>query len=98
MNFYEVLGVEKTANAQQLRLAFQERARVHNPRTGGNPKVRAVIDRAYIVLSNERKRLAYDTFLSQIATNPVASQPKNQPENQRDKLRQAAQRSLFDLD
>lgn len=81
MDFYEILGVERTADAAQLKLAFRQQALAQRRRLDPDPRAMALLGRAYIVLSNERQRRAYDAKLSP---------------SRRQQLRQAAQRSLFD--
>jgi molecular chaperone DnaJ len=65
-DYYEVLGVERTADAAALKAAYHKLALEHHPdRNGGCEKSSArfkEISEAYAVLSNEQKRAAYDRF------------------------------------
>ena len=64
-DYYEVLGVERSATAEQLKRAFRKLALEHHP--DRNPDPRAAdrfkeLSEAYEVLSNPDKRRAYDLF------------------------------------
>jgi len=65
-DFYEVLGVERTADAAGLKAAFRKLAMEHHPdRNGGSDEATAKfqeLNEAYAVLSDDQKRAAYDRF------------------------------------
>lgn len=70
-NYYEILGVEKTANADELKSAYRKLAKKYHPDVYANAtdaeKKEAEakfkdINHAYEVLSDSQKRAAYDTY------------------------------------
>ncbi len=70
-NYYEILGVEKTANADELKSAYRRLAKKYHPDVYANAtdaeKKDAEakfkdINHAYEVLSDPQKRSAYDTY------------------------------------
>ena len=65
-SFYEILGVPKNANANVIRKAYRKLARRHHPDVNpGDTKAEDAFKRisaAYEVLSDDKKRAAYDEF------------------------------------
>lgn len=62
-DYYEVLGVPKTATADDIKKAFRKLALEHHPdRHGGDDSKFKEINEAYEVLKDEKKRSAYDQF------------------------------------
>src|ERR1700761_9556691 len=65
-DLYEILGVAKTASADDLKKAYRKLAMQHHPdRNPGDKKAEEKfkeISHAYDVLSDEQKRAAYDRF------------------------------------
>lgn len=62
-DYYEVLGVSRTASASELKKAYYQLAKQHHPDTaGGDPSVFAEINSAYEVLSDDNKRRMYDDY------------------------------------
>ena len=63
-DYYDVLGVAKTADAKQLKSAFRKKAMACHPdRNPDNPQAEAEfkeLNEAYGVLSDDQKRAAYD--------------------------------------
>src|SRR5262245_64322180 len=66
MDFYETLGVDRAANAEEIRKAYRRLARKHHPDL--NPGDKASEDRfkkvqeAYDVLSDSKKKAMYDQY------------------------------------
>lgn len=59
-NFYEDLGVPKSASQENIKKAFRKKAKQTHPDTGGNGDDFKTIVRAYNILSDEEKRKRYD--------------------------------------
>src|SRR3989338_1735084 len=62
-DYYNTLGVDKAASAEEIKKAFYKLAHKHHPdKTGGDAQKFKEINEAYQVLSDEKKRTAYDRF------------------------------------
>src|SRR2546425_7241583 len=65
-DYYETLGVPKTATDNEIRKAFRKLARQHHPDVAKDKKAAEEkfkeINEAYEVLSNPEKRRKYDTL------------------------------------
>ena len=55
-NYYEILGIQKTASSEEIKRAFHQLAHKHHPHKGGDEKKFKEINEAYQVLSNKEKR------------------------------------------
>ncbi len=62
MDYYQVLGVPKTASQEEIKKAFHKLAHKYHPDKGGDEKKFKEINEAYQVLSNTEKRAQYDKF------------------------------------
>ncbi|GEP09115.1 molecular chaperone DnaJ [Methylobacterium gnaphalii] len=65
-DYYEVLGVTKTATETELKVAFRKLAMVHHPDRNPGDKEAEIkfkeVNEAYQCLSDSQKRAAYDRF------------------------------------
>ena len=59
-DLYEVLGVDRSASADDLRAAYRQRARETHPDAGGAPGEFQAVQAAWEVLSDEERRRRYD--------------------------------------
>ena len=62
MDYYEVLGVTKSASQDEIKKAFHKLAHKYHPDKGGDEKKFKEINEAYQVLSDAQKRQQYDQF------------------------------------
>jgi len=62
MDYYEVLGVQKSASQDEIKKAFHKLAHKYHPDKGGDEKKFKEINEAYQVLSDAQKRQQYDQY------------------------------------
>ncbi len=68
LNYYEILGVPRTATAEEIRAAYREAVRRWHPDINPAPEAHEyflLVRQAFDVLSNPKKRQAYDQSLEQ---------------------------------
>jgi molecular chaperone DnaJ len=61
-DYYETLGVPKSATADEIKKAYRRLARKHHPDAGGSEEKFKEVGEAYEVLSDPEKRGQYDQF------------------------------------
>lgn len=61
-DYYNILGVQKGASADEIKTAFRKKAHQHHPDKGGDAEKFKELNEAYQVLSNPQKRQQYDQF------------------------------------
>ena len=65
-DYYEVLGVQKNASAEEIKRAFRQQAKKYHPDLHPDDKESEVkfkeVNEAYEVLSDDKKRAQYDQF------------------------------------
>ena len=80
-DFYEVLGISKTANADEIKRAYRKKAKQYHPDICKEPDAEEKfkeVQEAYEVLSDDNKRAAYDRYghaalnKVQVVLEPVA--------------------------
>lgn len=59
---YKVLGVEKTADINEIKRAYKKLVRTKHPDKGGDQNEFQEIQKAYDILSDENKRKVYDDY------------------------------------
>lgn len=62
MDYYEILGVTRSASQEEIKKAFHKLAHKYHPDKGGDEKKFKEINEAYQVLSDKQKRQQYDQF------------------------------------
>lgn len=61
-NYYDILGIGKSASTEEIRKAYHKLAHQHHPDKGGNAQKFKEISEAYQILSNAEKRAQYDQY------------------------------------
>lgn len=74
-DYYEVLGVGKSASADEIKKAFRKAAIEHHPDKGGNEAKFKEINEAYEVLKDSSKRQRYDQFGHAGVGGPAGGNP-----------------------
>ncbi|MEI8004207.1 MAG: DnaJ domain-containing protein, partial [Methanothrix sp.] len=61
-DYYQILGVGKTASEDEIKRAFRRKAHEHHPDKGGDAEQFKKVNEAYQVLSDPEKKARYDQF------------------------------------
>jgi DnaJ-class molecular chaperone len=59
-NLYEVLGVSKKADPEEIKKAYRDLSKIHHPDKGGDPEKFKELNNAYEILKDSSKREMYD--------------------------------------
>lgn len=62
MDYYDTLGVSKSASAEEIKKAYRRLALKYHPDRGGDHGKFTEINEAYQILSDPQKRASYDQF------------------------------------
>ena len=62
MDYYDLLGVSRTASDKELHKAFKKKSMQHHPDRGGDAEKFKEINEAYSTLKDPNKRQMYDQF------------------------------------
>lgn len=60
IDLYEILGIDRTVDGDELKAKFRELSKIHHPDVGGDSITFQEIREAYDILSDPVKRKAYD--------------------------------------
>lgn len=61
-NYYDILGIDKKATADEIKKAFRKLAQKHHPDKGGDEAKFKEITEAYSILTDEKRRREYDSY------------------------------------
>ena len=61
-DYYDILGVSKSASQDEIKTAFRKKAHEHHPDKGGDAEKFKEYNEAYQILGNSEKRQKYDQF------------------------------------
>ncbi len=67
-DYYQILGVDRSATREDIRKAYRRLAHKHHPDKGGDEKQFKKVSEAYRVLSDQEKRAQYDRYGSAFDT------------------------------
>lgn len=73
MDYYDILGVSKSATQDEIKKAYRKKAIEHHPDKGGDEAKFREASEAYETLSDDSKRQQYDTYGS--GGNPFGGNP-----------------------
>jgi len=62
MDYYDVLGISRTATDQEIRKAYKAKSMKHHPDRGGNEEEFKKVNEAYSTLKDPQKKAMYDQY------------------------------------
>ena len=68
-DYYQILGIAKTASADDIKRAYRRLASQHHPDRGGDTAKFQEIQQAYSILGDEQKRSEYDNPRQRVHVN-----------------------------
>lgn len=77
MEYYSILGLQKTASPDEIKKAYRKLASQHHPDKGGDTVQFQKIQEAYATLSDAEKRQAYDTPQPQFSSHNFGFSQEN---------------------
>lgn len=93
-NYYTILGVDKNATPQQIKIAYEKQ--INNPNLTMNQK--NLIIKAYQTLSDEKKRYDYDLINDNIEyINTPANHGRQQKKDQTNRVYQESSFKIKDI-
>lgn len=78
MDYYNILGVNRTASPEEIKRAYRQKVKQHHPDAGGDAETFKKVTEAYEILSNSDKRSVYDNPQPDFNTqqrNPFGGHP-----------------------
>ncbi|WP_298894508.1 DnaJ domain-containing protein [uncultured Psychroserpens sp.] len=85
-NYYQLLNIEKTADLETIKKAFRKEIAMYHPDKNSSEGARArfeLLVEGFNILSNKKKREAYDRMLNTSETNkPMVVAPKAEQQYQ----------------
>lgn len=85
-NFYDLLGISKTATADEIKSAYRKKAMEHHPDRNGNSKeseeMFKQVKQAYETLSDPSSRSFYDNYGKQPSGNFSQKNQQHNPFNE----------------
>ncbi|MCD2259850.1 J domain-containing protein [Psychroserpens luteolus] len=85
-NYYQLLNIEKTADLETIKRAFRQEIAMYHPDKNSSEGARArfeLLVEGFNILSNTKKREAYDRMLNTSETNkPMVIAPKAEQQYQ----------------
>ena len=74
MDYYDILGIDKSASDSDIKKAYRKKAKIHHPDRNGDEEKFKQITEAYEVLGDKTKKSNYDRFGSADG-NPMGGNP-----------------------